>query len=443
MAAMTAALGPQPARGHRARVHGAQHAMPAALTVLTVLALLASSCGVDRLRVIASPPDDVDFVAAIFFDADGAMVSSTPLLAHEAGQPLRGFYQKTPSDLEHAQLAGWSRASLAAILPADHSAIERANVRIAAEEDPELPSPDWSASATIAGDVAMVVEGPLRRALTAAWLPACPKLALPELPPLVDIRCADTPQAAVVTQNDCTFAIDLRSGGLARTDGHLDGRGRLIADPGGCTVVPTDPVAAISLDCGGCIIDVYTREDRSRFTASRIDVVPGVPLHEGERGSGYVSDLAVVGSDVAVLSHGGRIVGPALCDTAPPDLLFFDRETLQASHRSTVPECAIAFVFDDARRELIVLITGVTPALARFDGSGRELSRVPFDDPRLLDGDHVPISMAITSDRLRLAVAWTETATPASTFIAAHDLASLELTGVVEIPHPGRSITTE
>lgn len=345
-----------------------------------------------RSSVVEVDAPDVDRVAVVELDADGAFVAATEVREWVPGRGLPIFAHGGNDVL----VVGWRSASLeAAGAPLD--ALAGARLERATGCALQVPAPSWSARWAASGALEAVDPAIVPR-LTASWMRrACGAFAAPRI--RVDVPCVGRrcPQPEVAP-GECAFEVDLSSCGVGVVRGSIDHEGALcveLADtpwrcareggPASFTAAPARFTCAEPL---GCAVDVHVepRVAEAPFTIDRLRFVDRPPfLPDALRTRpevapwrltmGYGLDAAAV-DDLVFVSF--IDADPSPCQSragrAGTWLHGYRSDTFERVVERALPSCADRIIADGRGGLLVTFFEDGAWRLGRFDRTGTRVA---------------------------------------------------------------------
>ena len=354
--------------------------------------VVLAACGPSEIRATGAIPADAAWVAGLLFDDDGALVAATGLSRFDG--TARPMLEE--ADADELVVLAWTEAALGEYVPAGGAATSGA-LRLAVENERALPSPGWAGRASPPGRT--LTESSFVRALTADWVPACPRVVGPDEEALVDLRCAGTPCPLRFSQVGCEIALPLAGCGLARFVATVQADGSLsFAGERACfdlAVVP-EGVSGTSL-CDECTIAVHVRSKTPPPAPPTERIALAEPFVEAQ-GKGWpykgpLNGMQVLGDRVfALVSRlgcGGRI--------ASAELVVLDAASGRVVSRETTVGCwEGAYMVPDPWGDGVIvarMVSSTTVAVSRHDASGVSVAETR------MRGDYVRGLAVLASER--------------------------------------------
>lgn len=355
-----------------------------------LFALLLASCGGDETRAFTLElPDDIEFVAALVFDAEGELTSSTGLTRWKKDERLL-LPPLAEEEVASVAVFAWRQSDFAGLVLPREDIFPTIPLRLARGCDPTLPK--------TARVEKLQGEPPANIQLSASWLDDnCPNL---ETIAEVDVGCVSQHCPVLVEQTGCRLTFNIETCDFGTHEFRVDWRGQICNEqrPDNCEIVAPRAPAIFGLSCRttiDCPLDYYLPPTDSFFTEERVDIFPVPPapmppvniLAFGYRPmhviSGYVVDFVILEDRIAVSTLDGRYTHTAACqENAPSRTYFFDRGDLSPIGTATAPPCLSSMLAVAEGREYLAIINGRDqPAVARFDKFGKILDQENISVP--------------------------------------------------------------
>lgn len=380
--------------------------------------VIGSACAPAPLWVAeAEVPERVEWLAALSFDTEGALVASSGLLRREQGATWAALAEPAAA----LTVVGWPAAALTtAIGTTGEAELARARLTVAAVGTPALPVPAWQARGSLDEDrIRLVSSAPDAPPLTASWLPPCPVVSGARAD--VDLRCPAC--RATVEQTSCRLHFEPMLCGVATLDATVDGSGDLAFDTAElisrCTLTATVAGATRSYSCqaaGGdtCALDVYAGEAAPVFASTSVAPLGPVEFVSNRGGKlqnqpvhGWLAGLVPLGAEVVTASFSGPTDWTCMRDAEAPlktSTFHFlaDRAPPVVVRTQAAPDCT-THLLPDPRGPGFLAVYGADPQrLGRFDAQGAlegstALPEVPGDETLVvaaaLSGDGTQVGL--------------------------------------------------
>lgn len=391
------------------------------LWALVAASVFATTACLRSSVLEADVPTDVDRIAVVELDAEGALVRATELVEWRPGTALPII----AAGARDVIVVGWRSTALEAV-GASLDALAGARLEPATGCALAVPAPSWTARWTTRG-VLEVVDAAVVPPLTARWMErACGAFAASRI--RIDVPCADRrcPQP-VIAPGECGFELDLSSCGVGVVRGRVDHAGALCVELSSdtCTRVDADaPFAAppARFACDGsttCAPDVHVEPPLAEapFTADTVRIVdrpPHLPdslrtrptVAPWQLTTGYGLDAVAV-DDLVFVTF---IDSPTLeCElragSVDTQLHGYDSDTLERVVARVLPSCADRIVPDGRGGFVLTFFEDGAWKLGRFDRTGARLVTRTLSVP----GPGMPESsivddLAVVADPPRIAV---------------------------------------
>jgi hypothetical protein len=397
--------------------------------------VLVPACAEPSLTIVAAPSASVEWLATVWLDANGASLGSTGLERWAPGAPLRGAFDTSSPDIARVVLVGYSSAELVAAGVPVGDALSDARIVLAAPADPLIPTPTWSAAGSVHDGLVEVAATTMIPELTAAWLPRCPMLIPPGVQAHVDVGWADLYCENELEQRGCTIeaADGLADCGLPFTSVTVDGRGR--GRSGTCALAEPRSGSIVAIACDdGTRGDLYLPSQPDPFVFEELSLldVPFAPTSSLVRApvSGYVWGATIVGDELAVVSHDGRVVGVPCTSPEPTSILFYDLEFLLPAGRAVGPACLTSIVAMPDGAGFFGIYGTSSFHVGRFDASGALVATATITGPTT--ADHYVLDLVVTRDRRRVVAVLSQTAEPIGGLLAVLDATTLAVERIVD-----------
>lgn len=395
-----------PGVSSRARGPGRDGARGAVLGVAMLAACAAPEA---RTLEVDALPASVAYLLVVGLDDAGEVVGGTGLV------PVVGGRADAFGELPGAaslEVYGYGVGTLAPVAPLPSEAVLRASlVRAARDSEVVLPPATWSTRF----DEDDGPRGEARaRALTADWLPPCPR-RVPEGSALA-MSCANAECTPRLTQVGCALRLDAVSCALGAAEGTVRARGEVVLEtaelPGVCAEVEAAEGVALSLACTTargerCRLDVVTATAPPALEVATAPLSPGAsffdPINNPRPPVGFLVGLAPLGREVLV----ARLDAPWVWWDCRPErrawIDVVDASTLAVTRTATAPGCTMRGVRDPLGRGLLALVGGQPGALVLIGPQGQVLRQVPFD-AAVRRPSEAPLALLATDSRVVVAL---------------------------------------
>lgn len=372
---------------------------------------LLAACAAPAARTleVEQLPASVTHLLVVGLDDAGEVVGGTGVV------PVVGARAEAFAELPGAvayEVHGFSAAALASVAPLPSEEVLRAAlVRAARDGEVVLPPATW----WVRFDEDGAASGEARpRALTADWLPACPR-RVPEGSALA-MSCANAECTPRLTQVGCALRLDATSCALGATEGTVRARGEVVLEradlPGVCAEVEAAQGVALSLDCATargerCRLDVVTATAPPPLEVATAALAPGAsffdPINNPRPPVGFLVGLAPLGAEVLV----ARLDAPWVWWDCRPERRAWvdvvDASSLAVTRTATAPGCTMRGVPDPLRRGMLVLVGGQPGGLALIGPQGQVLRQVSFD-AAVRRPSEAPLALLATTSRVVVAL---------------------------------------
>jgi hypothetical protein len=371
---------------------------------------LLGACAAPEARTleVEQLPASITHLLVVGLDDSGEVVGGTGVV------PVMGARADAFAELPGAlayEVHGFSAAALASVAPLPREEVLRASlVRAARDSEVVLPPATWS----VRFDEDGAPSGEVRpRALTADWLPACPR-RVPEGSALA-MSCANAECTPRLTQVGCALRLDAVSCALGEAEGTVGAREVVLESaelPGVCAEVEAVEGVALSLACTTargerCRLDVVTATAPPPLEVATAALSPGAsfsdPINNPRPPVGFLVGLAPLGREVLV----ARLDAPWLWWDCRPERRAWvdvvDASSLAVTRTATAPGCTMRGVRDPLGRGLLVLVGGQPGGLALIGPQGQVLRQVLFD-AAVRRPSEAPLALVATASRVVVAL---------------------------------------
>lgn len=372
---------------------------------------LLAACAAPEARTleVEQLPGSITHLLVVGLDDAGEVVGGSGVV------PVAGARADAFAELPRVmayEVHGFSAAALASVAPLPGEAVLRASlVRAARDGEVVLPPATWS----VRFDEDGAASGEARpRALTADWLPACPR-RVPEGSALA-MSCANAECTPRLTQVGCALRLDATSCMLGEAEGTVRARGEVVLEtatlPGVCAEVEAAEGVSLSLDCATargerCRLDVVTATAPPALEVATVVLAPGASFFDSVNNPrppvGFLVGLAPLGRDVLV----ARLDAPWVWWDCRPErrawVDVIDASSLAVTRTATAPGCTMRGVPDPLGRGLLVLVGGQPGGLALIGPQGQVLRQVSFD-AAVRRPSEAPLALVATPSRVVVAL---------------------------------------
>jgi hypothetical protein len=326
--------------------------------------VLLFTCACTREPYQAEPPRDVRWTAVVQADAEGRLVSTTPLLAYDG----RALSFPKHEDAETIWILGFDAATIAAL-----GTVREEPLSVAYECDAALPEPAWSAVVFQENETL-----PALPKLSAPWLrESCPLWQAVE----IDVACAPLRCRAYVTQEGCTAKIDLAGCNYPEFSARIQPDGTLcipesekrcqVDEGGGPSLMCTTPAS--------CAVGIFPNPGEPEWKVESVYVVPnsearlpgsflGRGLDTIHRYVGWFADFTVNGDKLFVATHNGEYQTERECVLDRPMYgAVLSLDSLQALGGAVLPACTSRIVADPSGAGFLGIYFQEGWKVGRFD----------------------------------------------------------------------------
>ena len=392
--------------------------------------LIAACSSQESFSLFGALPEEVELIAAIFFDEDSEFTGATGLEQRsQSAARLSAKVERSPGTVV---AVGYQRAQLPAELSAE--LLLESPLRPASLDEAILPKPLWTGETALLGERGELLSSERSLELTADWMGPCARL-INERAPVID-SCFPIPCGFYAEQAGCSLRLNDTRCAAESLRGEVGPRGTVRYEGssalGFCEAVDPQVGGAHALQCTGgmfqsevCRFELLTPGREASLFAARTELMDvDFERPASTSAARYIAGIAALEAQIVAAVFEGR--SGDSCSNVSSRLVFIDPVSLERSERAAPRPC-ITKVGSESNR-LFAVAGGTSPSLLELDLQGQ----IVLERPIPIQMGEIVRDMAISRIESQI-VLLLRSFSPLDSRVLRFDLQSLNLIDAPEV----------